>query len=287
MSTTSHVGISLLPGADRLDIASSSREVIEIPNLDRGDAGRTRALGTEPPVRWDPGCPHDCPDDCPHARLQARHEIALLTHRDLADITDLEAARRRYVDERGASEPTLSLIALVARAVVIALTAFPRCNGGATGRAGASMQRRGCHLGIAVDTAGGRMVPVVGDAEHKSTRALAMEIEEAIARAHRGALVPADMGRSTFILADMASAGSDRSADDAAQAMLRPAAVAVLGLRQPRIHPVEWEGAVLERLYLPLSLTYDARVINKTDAARFTRAVAELLANPLRLLMAC
>ena len=273
MDATNHAGLSLLPGAAPLDMANLSREVIVIPNLDTGDTERTYAPEHEH-TAW--GQDH----------TQAWYEERLLTHRDLADITDLEATRRRYLDERGASEPALSLMALVARATVIALGSYPRCHGRAAGWAGASMQRRGCHLGIVVATERGQVVPVLRDAERKTTRELAMALEEAEACAHRGTPADMAMGHSTFVLADMDHAGLGSNVDDA-QAMLGPAAGAVLGLGRARIHPVEWEGAFLERLYLPLSLTYACRRISEADAVGFTRAVAELLANPLRLLMAC
>jgi pyruvate dehydrogenase E2 component (dihydrolipoamide acetyltransferase) len=219
-------------------------------------------------------------------KAAARHlsaswsEIPHVTHHDLADVTELEEARRRYVAARDPAEPKLTWTALVVKAVVVGLKAFPRVNSSLDVAREELVTKRYVHVGVAVDTEHGLLVPVLRDADRKTTREIAAEIATLAERARTRKLAPEDMQGASFTVTNVGGIGGV-----AFTPIVSRPEVAILGVARSREEVALREGQAVGRVVLPLSLSYDHRVINGADAARFVRYVAALLEDPLQLLV--
>jgi pyruvate dehydrogenase E2 component (dihydrolipoamide acetyltransferase) len=196
-----------------------------------------------------------------------------VTQHDLADVTDLEAFRKQQ-DGRG---PKLTVTAFALKAVAILLKEFPQFNASLDAAAGQLVLKRYYHIGVAVDTRGGLLVPVIRDVEKKSIEALARELTETAEKARQG---KADMTGGTFTITNLGGIGGTGFTP-----IVNYPEVAILGLSRSRWEPVVRDGQVVPRLLLPLSLSYDHRVIDGADAARFTRRLAEMLEDPMLMLL--
>ena len=219
-------------------------------------------------------------------KAAARHlsaswsEIPHVTHHDLADVTELEDARRRYETEKDKAGPKLTWTALVVKAVVVGLRAFPRVNSSLDLEREELVIKGYVHVGVAVDTEHGLLVPVVRDADRKTTREIATEIADLAERARARKLALQDMQGASFTVTNVGGIGGV-----AFTPIVSGPEVAILGVARSREQLALREGRVVSRIVLPLSLSYDHRVINGAVAARFVRYVAELLEDPLRLLL--
>lgn len=224
----------------------------------------------------------------PRSRIQRRSAenlaraasiVPQVTQFDAADITSLEAFRLEQRDRFKAEGLSLTMTALVARAVAHLLREMPDFNSSLS-RDGETLVRKDyVNLGIAVDTPNGLMVPVLHDADQLSLRALAARLGELAEQARTGKLPPAAMQGGTFSLSSLGGIGGT-----AFTPLVNWPEVAILGLSRAQHQPV-WTGdAFVPRLMLPLSLSYDHRVIDGAAAARFTTRLAQLLAD-LRLLL--
>jgi pyruvate dehydrogenase E2 component (dihydrolipoyllysine-residue acetyltransferase) len=219
-------------------------------------------------------------------KAAARHlsaswsEIPHVTHHDLADVTELEEARRRYEAGKDKAEPKLTWTALVVKAVVVGLRAYPRVNSSLDLEREELVTKRYVHVGVAVDTEHGLLVPVLRDADRKTTREIATEIADLAERARARKLALQDMQGASFTVTNVGGIGGV-----AFTPIVSRPEVAILGVARSREQLALREGRVVSRIVLPLSLSYDHRVINGADAARFVRYVAELLEDPLRLLL--
>jgi pyruvate dehydrogenase E2 component (dihydrolipoamide acetyltransferase) len=198
-----------------------------------------------------------------------------VTQHDQADITDLEAFRRQ---QEGGPKLTVTVFAL--KAAAIALRRFPQFNSSLDLPAGQLVLKRYYHIGVAVDTDRGLLVPVIRDVDHKSIYNLAEELAAVAERARQKKLPVEEMRGGTFTITNLGGIGGT-----AFSPIVNYPEVAILGLSRSRLQPVVRDGQVVPRLLLPLSLSYDHRVIDGADAARFTRRVAELLENPLLMLL--
>jgi pyruvate dehydrogenase E2 component (dihydrolipoamide acetyltransferase) len=136
------------------------------------------------------------------------------------------------------------------------------------------------HLGVAVDTPRGLVVPVIRDADQKSVTELARELNAAAARARDGKLAMDEMKGGTFTITNLGGIGGTSFTP-----IVNWPEVAILGLSRSRLQPAIRDGQCVPRLLLPLSLSYDHRVIDGADGARFARLVADLLENPMRMLL--
>jgi pyruvate dehydrogenase E2 component (dihydrolipoamide acetyltransferase) len=208
----------------------------------------------------------------------AWREIPHVTHHDHADVTSLEAARRRFVERRG-DGPKLTMTALVVKAAVAALQTFPRFNSSLDPSGEELVLKRYVHVGIAVDTEAGLLVPVLRDADRKTTLEIAAEVESLAERARERKLAPEDMQGAGFTITNLGGIGGV-----AFTPIVNHPEVAILGVSRARAEPVLRDGQLGSRLVLPLSLSYDHRVVNGADAARFVRFLAGLLEDPLELL---
>jgi pyruvate dehydrogenase E2 component (dihydrolipoamide acetyltransferase) len=200
-------------------------------------------------------------------------QIPHVTQHDEADITDLDAFRRQ---QKGPG-PKLTMTAFALKASAIALQQFPHFNSSLDLANGHLVLKRYYHLGVAVDTERGLLVPVLRDVDKKSINALAQELLEVAEKARQGKV---DMTGGTFTITNLGGIGGT-----AFTPIVNYPEVAILGMTRARLQPVIRNGAVTPRLLLPLSLSYDHRVIDGADAARFTRRIAELLEQPLSMLL--
>jgi pyruvate dehydrogenase E2 component (dihydrolipoamide acetyltransferase) len=201
-----------------------------------------------------------------------------VTQHDLADVTDLEEFRK--AQPKNDSAPKLTVTAFALKAAAIALRQFPQFNT-SLDLAGNQLIYKGyVHVGVAVDTERGLLVPVVRDADKKSVHELAAELGEIAERARARKITADEMRGGTFTITNLGGIGGTGFTP-----IVNYPEVAILGLSRSRLEPVVRGGQVVPRLLLPLSLSYDHRVIDGADAARFARRVAEMLENPMLMLL--
>ncbi len=206
--------------------------------------------------------------------------IPMVTQNDLADITHLEDGRKRIVDglPKGAAKITWTVLAV--KAVVAALKEFPNFNASFDMNAGELIVKKFYHIGIAVDTERGLVVPVIRDADKKSIRDIAAEVASLAEKSRTGKLTIDEMRGGTFTLTNLGGIGGTSFTP-----IVNYPEVAILGMSRSAMQPVVRDGQVVARLMMPLSLTYDHRVIDGADGARFTTRLVQLFSDPMRLLM--
>lgn len=199
-------------------------------------------------------------------------------HQD-ADVTELEEARR-YLKMRASAEGiSLTSLAFVLRACALALAKFPRLGASLSADGQSLVMKRYCHLGFAADTPDGLVVPVIRDADKKDVFELARELGDLSAKARARKLSAAEMQGGCFSVSNLGGIGGT-----AFTPVVNAPEVAVLGVSRAVMRPVWTDGEFLPRLMLPLSLSYDHRVVDGADGARFVVFLAETLAD-LPLLM--
>jgi pyruvate dehydrogenase E2 component (dihydrolipoamide acetyltransferase) len=207
--------------------------------------------------------------------------IPQVTQHDLADISELEEARRQYLKTLGPDAPKITLMPFAIKAVVATLKEFPRFNSSLDRAAGELIVKQHYHISIAVDTDEGLVAPVLRDADRKSVRQLAEELAELADKARGGKLSVEEMRGGTFTISNQGGIGGTSFTP-----LVTHPQVAILGLSRAHRRPEMTDGGELEsRLMLPLSLSYDHRVVNGADAARFAGRLAQLLSNPFGLLV--
>jgi pyruvate dehydrogenase E2 component (dihydrolipoamide acetyltransferase) len=206
--------------------------------------------------------------------------MPMVTQNDLADITDLEAGRKRIVDVQPKGSPKITMTVLAIKACVAALREFPNFNSSYDMNAGELVLKKYYHVGIAVDTERGLVVPVIRDADKKSIRDLAAEVGALAEKARTGKLGIDEMRGGSFTITNLGGIGGTSFTP-----IVNYPEVAILGMSRSSLQPVVKDGQIVPRLMLPLSLTYDHRVIDGADGARFTARLVQLFSDPLRLLM--
>ncbi len=211
--------------------------------------------------------------------------IPHVTQFDHADITDLEASRRRIVAERAKAArdeapPKITMTAIALKACVAALQEFPRFNASLDAARGEVILKRYYHIGVAVDTEHGLMVPVIRDVDRKNLDELTTELADVAARARARRIDLDEMRGGTFTISNLGGIGGT-----AFTPIVNWPEVAILGIARGRDELVLRDGTVETRSMLPLCLSYDHRVVDGADAARFTRLLATLLEDPFRLLV--
>ena len=204
-----------------------------------------------------------------------------VTQHELADVTELEAARKRYQQSSSAKEgsPKVTMTVLAMKALVIALKAFPRFNASYDAAKGEVVLKQYYNIGIAVDTENGLMVPVVRAVDTKSIVQLAVELTELAQKARDRKLGPADMQGGSFTITNLGGIGGTYFTP-----IVNYPEVAILGMSRTSQQQVVVNGTAQIRLMLPLSLSYDHRVINGADAARFIVKLSGLLSDPFHLM---
>ncbi|HEY1003624.1 MAG TPA: 2-oxo acid dehydrogenase subunit E2, partial [Streptosporangiaceae bacterium] len=203
-----------------------------------------------------------------------------VTHDDEADITDLDAYRRELDTVAKAEGYRVTLLAFLMKASVSALREFPRFNSSLTPEKDALIYKGYYHLGVAVDTPEGLVVPVIRDVDRKGVTELSQELGATSARAREGTLGPADLQGACFTISSLGGIGGTSFTP-----IVNAPEVAILGVVRSKMAPV-WDGqAFAPRLMLPLSLSYDHRVIDGALAARFARYLCGLLEDIRRLVL--
>jgi pyruvate dehydrogenase E2 component (dihydrolipoamide acetyltransferase) len=220
-------------------------------------------------------------------RLSAAHlhaswvNLPHVTQFDEADITDMEAARVRLKDKAVAQGVKLTPLAFVLRAVVRTLQKFPLFNASLDERGENLVYKKYLHLGFAADTPNGLLVPVIRDADKKDVYELARALALLSEKARAGKLSAAEMQGGCFTVSSLGGIGGT-----AFTPIINAPELAILGVSRSSMKPVFKDGAFVPRLILPLSLSYDHRVIDGADGARFSSALAAQLADTAGLLEA-
>jgi pyruvate dehydrogenase E2 component (dihydrolipoamide acetyltransferase) len=215
----------------------------------------------------------------PHLQ-RAWLNIPHVTHNDEADITDLEDYRKELDTAARNSGYRVTLLAFMMKAVVSALKQYPDVNSSLSPEKDALILKRYYHIGVAVDTADGLVVPVVRDVDRKGITDLSRELGEISTKARDGKLTSTDMQGASFTISSLGGIGGT-----AFTPIVNAPEVAILGVVRSNMAPV-WNGeAFVPRLMLPVSLSYDHRVIDGALAARFTRHVCHVLEDVRRLVL--
>lgn len=201
--------------------------------------------------------------------------IPHVTQFDEADITDLEALRKESNDSGKENRVKLTLLAFLMKALIAPLKKFPEFNASldndSNGEANLIVKHY-YHLGFAVDTANGLVVPVIKDVDQKGIITIAEELARLSALAREGKLKPTDMQGASFTISSLGGIGGT-----AFTPIINAPEVAILGISKASIKPVYRDHQFVPRLMLPLSLSYDHRVIDGATAARFTTHLSEVL----------
>jgi pyruvate dehydrogenase E2 component (dihydrolipoamide acetyltransferase) len=212
--------------------------------------------------------------------------IPHVTQFDEADITDLEAFRKAQTVETEKKGFKLTMLAFMIKACVTALKAFPQFNASLEKSGESVVIKKYFHIGVAVDTAGGLVVPVVRDADRKGVFDIARELADISKLARDGKLKPGDMQGGTFSISSLGGIGGT-----AFTPIINAPEVAILGVSRSVLKPVysgkseKGEDVFKARLMLPLSLSYDHRVIDGATAARFSAFLVSVLSDIRKLVL--
>ena len=204
--------------------------------------------------------------------------IPHVTHNDEADITELEAWRKRLNEEHAREGIKVTMVAFLVRACVTALKEFEVVNSSLDGEE--LVLKRYYNIGFAADTPGGLVVPVIKGADGKGLLEIAAELTELSGKAREGKLGPADISGATFTISSLGGIGGTSFTP-----IINAPEVAILGVTRAAMKPV-WNGSeFVPRLMVPLSLSYDHRVIDGAAAARFVAHLAGVLSDLRRALL--
>jgi pyruvate dehydrogenase E2 component (dihydrolipoamide acetyltransferase) len=202
-------------------------------------------------------------------------QIPHVTHHDEAEVDAVENLRHELAK---AQDLKLTLVPFLIKAVVRSLIAFPRFNASLAAGGDKLVLKRYFHIGVAVETPGGLVVPVIRDCDKKSIGQLAAELADKAQRARTKGLPMSEMSGGCFSISSLGAIGGT-----AFTPIINAPEVAILGVTRASERLVLEDGQVCSRRMLPLSLSYDHRVINGADAARFCRHIAQALADPATL----
>jgi pyruvate dehydrogenase E2 component (dihydrolipoamide acetyltransferase) len=204
-----------------------------------------------------------------------------VAHMDEADVTRLEELRRRE-KERRSEQPggRLTMLAFVIKAVTAGLKASPSFNASLDPFNERIIYKKYYHVGVAVDTEHGLIVPVIRDADRKSVLEISAEIEEVAARARKGELSVGDLRGGTFTITNIGALGGTGMIPT-----INYPEVAILGMARVQEKPVVVDGQVVVRKMLPLTLAFDHRVADGAEAARFANGIVRRLSDPDTLLV--
>ena len=266
--------------------------------ITKDDVHNTHKKGPEPPPAAGPGVGLELPpwpsidfskfgevERVERSRIQrisapslARNWVMIphVTHNDEADITELEAWRKQLNAEQ--SDAKVTMVAFLIKASVATLKAFPNFNASLDGEQ--LVLKRYYNIGFAADTPGGLVVPVIKEADQKGLLEIAGELSSLSGKAREGKLGPGDMQGSTFTISSLGGIGGTSFTP-----IVNAPEVAIMGATRSAMKPV-WNGQEFEpRLMVPLSLSYDHRVIDGAAAARFMVHFVNVLSDLRRALL--
>ena len=206
--------------------------------------------------------------------------IPHVTQFDEADITEMEAFRKQMGKEMEKEGIKITPLAFIVWAVVASLKAFPRFNSSLDITGENLIIKKYFNIGVAVDTPNGLVVPVIREADQKSLVQISQEIRELATKARDKKLKPSDMQGGCFTISSLGGIGGTKFTP-----IVNAPEVAILGVSRSKMEPV-WNGTEFEpRLILPLSLSYDHRVIDGADGARFTTHLSKMLSDIRRMMV--
>lgn len=205
-------------------------------------------------------------------------QVVHVTNHDRADITELEEWRRRNAARVEAAGGKLTVTAILLKVTAAALKVFPKFNASIDMAHREIVYKRYVNIGVAVDTPRGLLVPVVRDVDRKNLVTLAVELQELAARAREGKIRPEELQGGCFTITNLGGIGGTSFTP-----IVNFPEVAILGVSRASVEPVFREDGFEPRRLLPLSLSYDHRLIDGADAARFLRWVCEALEDPWKL----
>ena len=206
--------------------------------------------------------------------------LPMVTYHEEADITEMEAFRNALNAEKAKAELKITGLMFIIKALVAAMQQFPSFNASLSADGESLILKKYFNIGIAVDTPNGLVVPVLRNVNNKSINELAAELAEKSEKARLGKLLPADMQGGCMTISSLGGIGGT-----AFTPIVNAPEVAILGVTRAKMQPV-WNGKEFApRLMLPLDLTYDHRVIDGAEGARFMAAVKQYLADIRRLLL--
>jgi pyruvate dehydrogenase E2 component (dihydrolipoamide acetyltransferase) len=209
---------------------------------------------------------------------EAWNTIPHVTQHDRADITELEQLRARFAPKAEEAGGKMTVTAIALKVCAAALKVFPQFNASIDIEKEEIVYKQYINIGVAADTDRGLLVPVIRDVEKKNIVELAVELSQLSKKAREKKLAPADMEGGTFTITNLGGIGGVGFTP-----IVNHPEVAILGLSRSRMEP-EWINGKFEpRLILPLSLSYDHRLIDGADAARFLRWIAEAFEQPFLL----
>jgi pyruvate dehydrogenase E2 component (dihydrolipoamide acetyltransferase) len=206
--------------------------------------------------------------------------IPHVTHFDRADITELDEIIRRNLDAARGRGTTLTLTTFLLKAAALALRTHPRFNASLDPAAGVMILKRYYHLGVAVATERGLIVPVMRDVDRKPLLELARELGALAQRVREGKAALDDLRGGTFTITNLGALGGT-----GALPIINYPEVAILGVARARDEAVVREGHIVPRLMLPLTLTFDHRIADGADGARFAADIVRLLEHPDQMLL--
>ena len=206
--------------------------------------------------------------------------IPHVTQFDEADVTDLEEFRRSKAQDPDPKRAKLTLLAFLLKAAAVTLKEFPRFNSSLDRSGEALILKKYFHIGVAVDTENGLVVPVIRDVDRKGLLGLAEELAEVSRRARERKLRPEDLAGGCFSISSLGGIGGT-----AFTPIVNAPEVAILGVSRTQRKPIWIDGAFQPRQMLPLSLSYDHRVIDGAEAARFTTRLRAVLSDIRNLIL--
>src|SRR5262245_17533608 len=255
---------------------------------ERGAAKPLAAVGVEPPAmrRFEQWGPVER-QPLSHLRRTIAERMTLsatliphVTHFDRADITELDAIIRRNVEAARERGLTLTLTSFLLKAAALALQEHPQFNASLDPAAGELIVKRYHHLGVAVATERGLIVPVIRDVDQKPLVEVQRELAALAQRVREGRATLEDLRGGTFTITNIGALGGT-----GAIPIINYPEVAILGVARGREEPVVHEGKIVPRMLLPISLTFDHRVADGADGARFAAAIVRRLERPEQLLL--
>jgi pyruvate dehydrogenase E2 component (dihydrolipoamide acetyltransferase) len=204
--------------------------------------------------------------------------VPLVTQYDSADISGFEEIRKRHAKHAGESGAPLTVTALAVKVIAAALRKFPQFNVSLDMAAEEIIVKKYVHIGVAVDTDRGLLVPVIRDADAKSLLQISNEVAELAARARSRKLTLDEMQGATFSISNLGGIGGTNFTP-----LVNAPEVGILGISRARMEQAFKDGQFVARLMMPLALSYDHRAVDGADGARFLRWVAEVFEQPFLL----
>lgn len=211
---------------------------------------------------------------------QASMTIPMVTQFDKADVTDLEVWRKEYGKRVESAGGKLTPTAILIKILGAALKAFPQFNTSIDTEKNEIIYKKYCNIGIAVDTEHGLMVPVIHDVDQRNIIELSVELSKMAEKTRDRKISPSDMQGGCITISNVGVMGGT-----AFTPIVNPPEVAILGVARSSVEAVHINGEFKPRTMMPLSLTYDHRMIDGADGARFLRWVCDALQNPFVVLL--